>query len=164
MIIIKEENDHKYNFYERIVTTQNNLFLCSKEIKKVNEINNNIINYNIQYNRQNNMRNIRHYNRQYSIQNNKQNIKQNNKQNIKQNNIQNKINLIITKINNNINKFNNIKYYKNYSKEKTKLKIIFNKRYKKIENITKKILYGGTQNKLLNKANDRRLKHHNTII
>ena len=126
MIIINEENDHKYNFYDRIVKTQNNLFLCNKEIKKVNESDNNIV----------------HYNLDKKIIKNK--IK--------------KINVIITKINHNINKFNDIKYYKDYFKEKQQIKIIFNKRYKKIENITKKILYGGKQNKLLNKANERRIK------
>ena len=31
MIIINEENDHKYNFHNRIVNTQNNLFLCSNQ-------------------------------------------------------------------------------------------------------------------------------------
>ena len=132
MIIINEENNHKYNFYDRIVKTQNNLFLCNKEIKKVNESNNNIV----------------HYNLDKKIIKNK--IK--------------KINVIITKINDNINKFNNIKYYKDYFKEKQQIKIIFNKRYKKIENITKKILYGGKQNKLLNKANERRIKHNKSII
>jgi hypothetical protein len=132
MIIINEENDHKYNFYDRIVKTQNNLFLCNKEIKKVNESDNNIV----------------HYNLDKKIIKNK--IK--------------KINVIITKINHNINKFNNIKYYKDYFKEKQQIKIIFNKRYKKIENITKKILYGGKQNKLLNKANERRIKHNKSII
>ena len=132
MIIINEENNHKYNFYDRIVKTQNNLFLCNKEIKKVNESNNNIV----------------HYNLDKKIIKNK--IK--------------KINVIITKINDNINKFNNIKYYKDYFKEKQQIKIIFNKRYKKIDNITKKILYGGKQNKLLNKANERRIKHNKSII
>jgi len=132
MIIINEENDHKYNFYDRIVKTQNNLFLCNKEIKKVNESDNNIV----------------HYNLDKKIIKNK--IK--------------KINVIITKINHNINKFNDIKYYKDYFKEKQQIKIIFNKRYKKIENITKKILYGGKQNKLLNKANERRIKHNKSII
>ena len=132
MIIINEENDHKYNFYDRIVKTQNNLFLCNKEIKKVNESDNNIV----------------HYNLDKKIIKNK--IK--------------KINVIITKINHNINKFNDIKYYKDYFKEKQQIKIIFNKRYKKIENITKKILYGGKQNKLLNKANERRIKNNKSII
>ena len=132
MIIINEENDHKYNFHNRIVNTQNNLFLCSKEVKKLNESNNNII----------------HYNLDKKIIKNK--IK--------------KINVIITKINNNINKFNNIKYYKDYFKEKQQIKIIFNKRYKQINNITKKILYGGNQNKLLNKANERRIKYSKSII
>ena len=132
MIIINEENDHKYNFYDRIVKTQNNLFLCNKEIKKVNESDNNIV----------------HYNLDKKIIKNK--IK--------------KINVIITKINNNINKFNDIKYYKDYFKEKQQIKIIFNKRYKQINNITKKILYGGNQNKLLNKANDRRIKYNKSII
>jgi hypothetical protein len=132
MLIINEENNHKYNFCDRIIKTQNNLFLCNKEIKKVNESNNNIV----------------HYNLDKKIIKNK--IK--------------KINVIITKINNNINKFNDIKYYKDYFKEKQQIKIIFNKRYKKIENMTKKILYGGNQNKLLNKANERRIKHNKSII
>jgi hypothetical protein len=132
MIIIKEENENKNNFYERIVNTQNNLFLCKKEKSKLNESNNNIIEYNLN-------------------------------EKIIKNQIK-KINKILLKINNNIDKFNDIKYYEKYFKEKRKIKLMFNKKYKKIENITKKILYGGKQNKLLNKANNRRLKDNKIII
>jgi hypothetical protein len=75
-----------------------------------------------------------------------------------------KINKILLKIDKNINKFNNIKYYEKYFKDKKKIKIMFDKKYKKIEKITKKILYGGKQNKLLNKANKRRLLENKTLI
>ncbi len=47
MIIIKEENDNKNNFFERMTSTQNNLFLCSSVTKELNESENNIIEYKI---------------------------------------------------------------------------------------------------------------------
>lgn len=131
MIIIKEENENKNNFYERIISTQNNLFLCNKEVKNLND-NPVKLNNKVQYNLDNK---------------------------ILKNKIE-KINKILIKINDNIDKFNNIKYYYKYLKEKKIIKSLFNTKYKKIENITKKILYGGKQNKLLNKANKRRLKEN----
>ena len=136
MILIKEENDNTSSFYERIKNTQNNVFLCKSEKKSNNANNNEIKNNVIQYT-------LNEKIIQYQTE---------------------KINKILTKIEENINNFNNIKYYKKYFKEKKKLKKEFKKNYKKINNITKKIFYGGNKNKLLNKANNRRLIENKSLL
>ena len=75
-----------------------------------------------------------------------------------------KINKILEKIETNMEIYTNIKYYKFYFKEKNKKRKKNIENYKHINSFTKKILYNGKKNKLLNKANHRRLIENKSQI